>query len=236
MTTATALRTIATDWPRLTTALEDGTNGTWPPAGRMTDYLRALDVEQAEYDRWRAGHRAALDRNPAQLGATRPPLSIHVHDAMRTIEIALAGCADVIAAQSQIEPTPFATADWPAADRTRRNARARADLADPKRWRFRGNVPRAPYTALWLLARVEARPGPFRPLTDAGRRHIAGIAREAVTRMDRVLGLVVADVEDARPCPDCGGLITVRSGAGAPPMARCSGCERLWTMADTMAA
>lgn len=235
---ATLLRQITLTWPQIATALEDGTTGTWPPAGRMTDYLAALDdTAAAEHRYHRARHRLILDRDPAQLGTTRPPLSIHVHDTMRTIELALAGCADAIAARVQIEPIPFPGPEWPADDRARRAARSRADIADPRRWRFRGRTPRAPYTALWLLARVEARPGPFRPLTDTDRRHIGGIAREAIARMDGVLGLSVAEVQHDRACPDCAGPVTVRTEAGDPPTARCGGaCGRVWTMADTVAA
>ncbi|MGW1938983.1 hypothetical protein [Streptomyces goshikiensis] len=237
-TPAALLRQIALTWPQLTTALEDGTTGNWPPAGRMTDYLAALDDTAAAEQRYhRARHRLILDRDPAQLGTTRPPLSIHVHDTIRTIETALAGCADVIASKVQTEPIPAPGRDWPTADRARRAAASRADIADPRRWRFRGRTPRAPYTALWLLARVECRPGPFRPLIDADRRYIGGIAREAIARMDVVLGLSVTEVRHDAACPDCAGPVTVRTEAGDPPTARCAGdCGRVWTLADAAAA
>ncbi|MFJ6935711.1 hypothetical protein [Streptomyces sp. NPDC101132] len=236
-TAATHLRTITTEWPRLNDALADGRTTTWPPAGRMRDYLNAIDdADAADALRWRLAHRTVLDRDPAQLGTTRPPLSIDVHDVRYAIEVALAGCADVIASRVQIEPIPFPGPEWPAADRARRAAASRADVADPRRWRYRGRPPRAPYTALWLLARVEDRRGPFRPLSSADRAYVRGVAREAVHRMESVLGLLTVETPDGRPCPDCGGTIVVRSGAGAPPMARCEGCERLWTSADVRAA
>jgi len=235
MTTAAQhLRTIATEWPRLTDALD--TRGTNWLASRA-DLFRALDeADAADALAHRLGHRRILDRSPDQIGATRPPLSIHVHDTRRTIEAALAGCADVIASSIQIEPIPFPGADWPAADRARRAARSRADIADPRRWRYRGRTPSAPHTALWLLARVEGRPGPFRPLLRADERYIGGIAREAVNRMERVLGLAVRAEPADRPCPDCAGPVIVRTEAGDPPTARCEGCGRVWTMADTVAA
>lgn len=237
MTTSPAahhLRTLITEWPRLTDALDQhGTN--W--LASRADLFRTLDEADAtEVLAHRLGHRAILDRSPHQIGATRPPLAIHVHDTRRSIEAALAGCADVIASKVQIEPIPYPGTDWPANDRARRAARSRADLADPRRWRYHGRTPAAPYTALWLLARAEARPGPFRPLTGGDRQYISGIAREAVTRMERVLGLAVRTTPADRPCPDCSGPVIVRTEAGDPPTARCEGCGRVWTLAEPIAA
>ncbi|MFJ3173776.1 hypothetical protein ACIPJK_23755 [Streptomyces roseus] len=237
MTTTTAaqhLRTIATEWPRLTDALDPrGTN--W--LASRADLFRTLDeADAAEALAYRLGHRTVLDRSPEQLGATRPPLSIRVHDTRRTIEVALAGCADVIASRVQVEPIPYPGLDWPTDDLARRAARSRADVADPRRWRYRGRTPSAPHTALWLLARVERRPGPFRTLTAADERYIRSVAGEAVNRMEAVLGLAVVTEEADRPCPDCGGLLIVRTEAGDPPTARCKQCGRVWTLTEPLAA
>ncbi|MFI8278546.1 hypothetical protein ACIGBH_27470 [Streptomyces sp. NPDC085929] len=241
MTTTAAqhLRTIATNWPDLRTALGDR-----PIHGAfglgLRGYLATLDqhdAEQAAYDRAHAAHRRQQERDPAQLGQRPSPVSLRVYDTMRAIEAALAACADAIAAAVQIEPTPFPGSDWPAADRARREARSRADIADPRRWRFRGRTPSAPHTALWLLARVEHRPGPFRRLNDEQQRYIRGIATGGVARMEAVL-----DVADGRRDlgPDhtcqCGGTIEVYGGAGATPCARCKKCGALWTEAGVIAA
>jgi hypothetical protein len=231
-TAARDLRTIATTWTDLTDAL-----GTPAQLGAFGIGLRGYLAALGQHDPDEAAALRALERDPAQLGERPVPLRLHVYDAMRAIEAALAECADAIAAVSQIEPVPFASSDWPAADRARRNEAARADIADPQRWRYRGTVPRAPYTALWLLARIERRPGPFRTLTKAQHRHITNVARGAVNRMESVLDLADGRKElgDDHPCA-CGGTIEVYGGAGATPCARCKQCGALWTEGGVIAA
>lgn len=238
-TTATTLRTLIHTWPDLQDALGDR-----PAIGAfglgLRGYLNTLDqhdAEQVTYDRAHAAHQRAQERDPAQLGDRPVPLSLRVYDTMRAIEAALAACAEVTAAAVQIEPIPFPGAAWPAADRARRAAASRADLADPRRWRFRGRTPAARHTALWLLARVEHRPGPFRRLTEQQDQYVGSIARGALQRVEDVL-----DVADGRkelsaghPCA-CGGTIEVYGGAGATPCARCKGCGALWTERGIIAA
>ncbi|MDQ0943294.1 hypothetical protein [Streptomyces sp. V1I1] len=257
MTTSQHLRTIATSWTDLRDAL--GTPNVVGAFGLgLRGYLAALEQYDAEEatayhvqrlvtvarqdgntayecahcDHVGPGHDHGVseDRSPDQLGQRPVPISLRVYATMRTIEAALAECADAIAAVAQIEPTPFATKDWPAADRARRDARARADLADPRRWRFRGNTPPAPYTALWLLARVERRPGPFRALTEQQLRHIGNVALGAVARMEAVLDLADGkrELSGQHTCA-CGGIIVVYGGAGATPCANCKSCGALWT-------
>lgn len=225
MTTSNNLRQIATSWTDLRDALGAPTQASWPPV-TLRSYLNALQ----ELDLDEAAALRALERDPSQIGQRPVPISLRIYDTMRTIEAALAETADQIAAEVQREPVPFAPRTWPAADQTRRNALARADLADPKRWRFRGNTPPAPYTALWLCARVERRPGPFRTLTEQQHRHIGNVARGAVQRMEAVLDLAdgCKELSDAHTCA-CGGRIEVHGGAGATPVARCQGCGALWT-------
>lgn len=225
MTTSNNLRTIATTWTDLRDALGTPTQASWPPV-TLRSYLTQLE----QHDLEEATALRMLERDPSQIGARPIPISLRIHDTMRTIEAALAECADVIAAVAQVEPIPFPGREWPADDRARRTARARADLADPRRWRFRGNTPPAPYTALWLLARVERRPGPFRTLSEQQERHIGNVARESVTRMETVLDLADGKRElgDEHRCA-CGGRIVVYGGAGATPCANCEGCGALWT-------
>ncbi|MFJ1869939.1 hypothetical protein [Streptomyces chartreusis] len=252
MTTVNHLRTIATRWTDLADALASTGTATWPPAGRMSDYLNALDQadeQLAEAARWQAAYtRQFLDRDPTQIGATRPPLRIAILDTMRTVEAALIHTADEVAHVVQREPMAFTparkvdrttyTSERHARvvheDRQRRDALARADVADPRRWRFGGRHT-APHTALWLLARVEARPGPFRPLPDREHRLIANVASEACERVERALDIAGCKATVARPCPDCGGSIEMQGGAGAEPVARCTGCGRIWTQAHAAA-
>lgn len=233
MSTAAAdLRTLITTWPDLCEAL--GTPGTIGGLGRgLRGYLATLE----QYDLEEAAALRALERNPAQLGQRPAPVQLRILETKRTIEAALAECADQTAAAVQIEPIPFPTRNWPAADRARRTTMARADLADPRRWRFRGTTPRAPYTALWLLARVEHRPGPCRRLTDQHHQHIANVAREAVHRIEAALDTVEQrrELGAEHPCP-CGGVIEVYGGAGATPCARCTQCGALWSEEGVIAA
>lgn len=238
MTTAEHLRTIALRWTDLTDALATTGTTTWPPAGRMTDYLRALDdadAELAEAARWQAAYaRQYLDRDPAQIGATRPPLRIAVLDTMRTVETALVATGDQVAAAVQRSPMAGAPRSWPAADRARRNQLALADAADPRRWRYGGRHT-APHTALWLLARVQDRPGPFTPLPDRERRLIANVAREACARVENALDIAARTAVIAEPCPDCGGRLDMHGGAGAAPVAHCTACGRTWAERDAAA-
>ncbi|MFE7273018.1 hypothetical protein [Streptomyces sp. NPDC057623] len=245
MNTATHLRTIATHWTDLTDALATTGTTTWPPAGRMSDYLNALDQadeELAEAARWQAAYnRQFLDRDPAQIGATRPPLRIAILDTMRNVEIALTATGDQVAAAVQRSPMSFAPRGWPAADRQRRDQLARADTADPRRWRYGGRHT-APHTALWLLARVEARPGPFRPLPDREYRLIANVAQEASERIERALDIADRTATLAMPCPrminvvfPCSGRIEIHGGAGAEPVAHCIECGHIWTGQDRSA-
>ncbi|MFJ1865517.1 hypothetical protein ACIOD1_12880 [Streptomyces sp. NPDC088097] len=230
--TATTLRTLITTWPDLRNALGDR-----PTIGAfglgLRGYLAALD----EHDIAEAAALRAEERNPAQLGDRPVPLSLRIYDTMRAVEAALATCAEVTAASIQTEPIPLPGRDWPADDLARRTAASRADLADPRRWRFRGRTPSAQHTALWLLARVEQRPGPFRRLSEAQEQYIGAIARGAVQRIEEAL-----DVADGRRelgaghvCA-CGGTIEVYGGAGATPCARCTGCGALWTERGIVAA
>lgn len=241
MTTATTLRTLITLWPDLHAALGDRPiHGAYGLG--LRGYLAAiaqLDDEQALYDHAHAAYRRSQERDPAQLGDRPVPLNLAIYDTMRAIEAALAHCAEVTAAAVQIEPIPLPGRDWPAADRDRRTAASRADLADRRRWRYgRHTTPPATYTALWLLARAEGRPGPFRPLTEPQEQYIRGVARGALARAQDTLDTAGDRRTQLGPehrC-QCGGLIEVWGGGGATPCARCTGCGVLWTEAGVIAA
>ena len=231
-TTATTLRTLITTWPDLHAALGDR-----PVHGAFGLGLRGYLTALNDHDIAEAAALRALERDPAQLGDRPAPLSLRIYDTMRAVEAALAACADAIAAEVQDEPIPLPGPEWPADDRARREAASRADLADPRRWRFRGRTPSAQHTALWLLARIEHRQGPFRRLTEQQERYIGAIARGALQRIEGAL-----DVADGRkelgahhPC-QCGGTIEVYGGAGAILCARCKRCGALWTEQGVIAA
>ncbi|MFF3398270.1 hypothetical protein ACFYW6_07125 [Streptomyces sp. NPDC002659] len=232
MTTSQQLRTIATTWTDLQDAL-----GAPAQLGAFGLGLRGYLARLDQYDAEEAAALRALERDPSQIGERPVPIRLRVFDTMRSIQAGLAELADQIAAEVQREPVSFAPRDWPAAERARRNALARADLADPRRWRFRGNRPPAPYTALWLLARVEHRPGPCRRLNEAQQERIGHVARGAVTRIEAVLDVAdrCKELSDENTCA-CGGRIEVYGGAGATPVARCQGCGALWTEQGIIAA
>lgn len=225
MTTSQHLRTLINLWPDLHDALGQRTT-----IGAFGLGLRGYIAALEQYDLEEAAALRALERDPMQIGQRPVPISLRVYGTMRAIEAGLAECADQTAAAVQREPVSFAPRDWPAADRARRDTLARADLADPRRWRFRGNTPPARYTALWLLARVERRPGPFRALNEQQLQHIARVAAESVRRIEAALDLADGrkELSEQHTCA-CGGVIEVYGGAGATPVARCQGCGALWT-------
>lgn len=238
-TTATQLQTVARLWPDLTDAL--GTPTTVAGFGLgLRGYLATIeqhDAEQVEFDRWQAAAMRALERSPQQLGARPIPISLRVHDTMRTVEAALHETADQIAAASQREPMRPAPANWPTGDRIRRNQLAAADARDPQRWQLTGTRPGAVRAALWLSARAEGRRWPGRPLDDAQQQHIARVATEALRRVETTLDLAEQRRELAaeHPC-QCGGTIEVYGGAGAHPVARCKGCGAIWSERGVVAA
>ncbi|MFC8945934.1 hypothetical protein [Streptomyces rochei] len=237
------LRTIALRWTDLQDALGGASAPVWPPAGRMRDYLRSLeelDAEEAEAERHRALALRLLERDPAQLGERPIPIRLRIHDTMRTVHASLLACADAVAEVVQrppmAPPAPRRAAvattraerlAWE--DHARRVELAQQDAADPRRWKWTGTRPTAPYTALWLLARVEGAPGPFRPLPDREQRLIGNVAREACARVETALDIAARTAALAHPCPDCGGQLAMYGGAGALPVAHCRGCGRTWT-------
>lgn len=229
MTTDAAihLRAIVTLWPLLDEAKTTQSPSSWPPAGRMSDYLKQLD----ELDMPQRGAR-----DGSGTGEAPAPLRIHVLDTQRLVHAALVECADSVAECVQRRPMAMPaprraavarTRDervaW--ADHARRVQAAQDDAADRRRWRWTGTRPSAPYTALWLLARVLDRPGPFTPLADAQCRLVANVASGAAERIDHALQLARVTRPLGEVCI-CGGRLVVDGGDGHPPMVRCLGCHR----------
>lgn len=231
------LRAIVTLWPLLDEALSTSAPSSWPPAGRMSDYLKQLD----ELDMPQRGAR-----DGSGTGEAPAPLRIHVLDTQRLVHAALLGCADAIAEHVQRQPMAMPaprraavahTRDervaW--ADHARRVQAAQDDAADRRRWRWTGARPSAPYAALWLLARVLDRPGPFTPLAEAQRRHVANVASGAIERIDHALQLARITRPLGETCA-CGGRLAIDGGDGEPPTVRCTGCHRRVTAAGGLLA
>jgi len=235
--TAQHLRTIATTWTDLRDAL-----GAPAQLGAFGLGLRGYLARLDQYDAAEALALRALERDPAQIGQRPIPIKLRVYETMRTVEAALVETADQTAAVVQHPPlTPMPARHGFYAserdmrigeqDRARRNALARADMADLRRWKLKGGGRRtAPYAALWLITRIERRPGPFDALSEQQRRHIANVAATSVERIEAVLDLAEGQRELSKEhtCA-CGGTIEVYGGAGATPVARCQGCGALWT-------
>lgn len=250
MTTTSAasrdLSTVILHWPDLTIALGGASAPTWPPAGRMSDYLRAIEQrDQDQMDRDLA--TALLDRileradSASDAPGERPiPIRLPIHETMRIVRAALLHCADTVAEVVQRTPmkappprraayarTRAERVAWE--DHGRRIQAAQDDAADPRRWRWTGIRPDAPYTAMWLLGRVQGAPGPFRPLTEGELERIATVARGAANRVEQALDVGERTAAISLPCPECGGRLTLHGGAGASPVAHCTKCGHIWS-------
>ncbi|MGW1039872.1 hypothetical protein [Streptomyces sp. NPDC002547] len=238
MTTAAHLTVVIRHWPDLTETLGGASAPTWPPAGRMADYMRALeqrDDEQAEAERHQALALRTLERDPSQIGERPIPIRLPIHETMRLVRAALVHCADQIASSVQRPVMGLLPDGYPAKERARREQLVMADRHDPRRWSWTSIRPDAPYTALWLLGRVQGAPGPFRPLTTLQADHIAAVARGAAERVEHALDITSSKATLTAPCPNCGGRLDVHGGAGAAPIAHCAQCGHVWTGQDAAA-
>ncbi|MEV5977527.1 hypothetical protein [Streptomyces sp. NPDC052114] len=235
-TTATHLRTVAMHWSDLHEAAGQPAQIGAFGLG-LKGYLARLDeldAEQLEHARHQAAHLRSLERSTDQLGERPAPVRLAVLDTMRAVEAALVDCADQTAATVQRSPMAYAPRGWPAADRARRNALARADALDPRRWRYTGHRT-APYAALWLLTRIERKGGPFTALTDPQRARIGAVAAGAAERVERALD-IAAQRRTLKQPHDCGGAIDIHGGEGRAPLAHCTGCGQVWSEAEVIAA
>jgi hypothetical protein len=230
-TTTQHLVTVIHHWGDLNEALGAPTKVASFGLG-LRNYLAALDridEQQAEAERHRALALRTLERDPTQLGERPIPLRVHILDTMSAVHTDLLDCADHTAAAVQRSPMGPLPAGYPAADRARRAVLAMRDQHDPRRWRWTGPRPAAPYAALWLLGRVQGAPGPFHRLTEPDADHIASVARHAAQRVEQALDIADRIAPISQPCPDCAGRIEIHGGAGATPVARCGTCGRVWT-------
>lgn len=252
MTTTTAihLHTIVLHWADLHEAA--GAPSTLGAFGLgLRGYLARLeeiDAEQAEYELHQAAHLRSLERDPIQLGPRPVPIRLHILDTMSGIRSDLLQCADTIAEtvmRKPIAPPPPRRAAYARTraerrvweDHARRVQAAQDDAADQRRWRWTGVRPDAPYTALWLLGRVQGAPGPFRRhLSEQETARIASVARSCAERIERTLDIATQTRTLEQRHDECGGRIEVHGGDGARPLARCTGCGRIWTEGGVIAA
>ncbi|MFH9823039.1 hypothetical protein [Streptomyces bobili] len=239
MTTTTHLHTVVLHWADLHEAAgQPSTIGGFGLG--LRGYLARLnaDADQLEYEGHQAAHLRTLERDPTQLGIRPTPVRLHILDTMAAIHADLLQCADAIAETVQRRPTAPPAPRRAAYARTRadrvawedhasRVQAAQDDAADRRRWRWTGTRPDAPYTALWLLGRVQGAPGPFRALTVSETDRIAAVARSTAGRVERALDIAAQRRTLERPCT-CGGRIDVHGGEGRQPVAHCTGCGRIW--------
>lgn len=225
--TATHLRTVILHWPDLREALAAPVMVGAFGIGLRGYLAHQTDDATDEYERAHAAHLRSKERDPIQLGERPVPLRISVFDTMRAVEEDLVELADQIAAVVQRAAMSPAPRSWPAADRARRDQLAAADRLDPRRWKWTGQRT-AQYAALWLLARVERRPGPFAALDEEQLLAIARVARSSADRVERALDIGSEQRALERRCA-CGGRIDVHGGAGRLPLAHCMGCGRVWS-------
>ncbi|KAF2774654.1 hypothetical protein [Streptomyces sp. OM5714] len=247
-TTATHLRTCAIHWTDLHEAA--GQPAQYGAFGLgLRGYLARLDqadAEQLEYERHQAAHLRSLERDPMQLGDRPTPVRLHILDTMRAVEAALVHCADDIAHHVQRAPMAPPRAQRAAVartraerlaweDRARQIQQAKADLVDPRRWKYTGRRT-APHASLWLLARIERAAGPCRRLTDDEEQHIGNVAAGAAARVERALDIAAQRRTLSTPCPDCDGAVDVHGGEGRTPVAHCTGCGKIWAESGVIAA
>lgn len=228
-TTAAHLWTCAHHWSDLTDALTTSGTATWPPAGRMADYLASVhrtDDDQ-EAARQRATALRALERSPDQIGEVRAPIRLQILELMQSVHTSLLECADHTASAVQkpvLSPLP---PGYSPAYQARHELLMLKDRNDPRRWRWTGARPDAPYAALWLLARVQGAPGPFRRLPVLLLDQVAAVARAAAGQVERALD-IVGQQRTLKERHLCGGTITLYGGEGQAPVAHCRGCGQLW--------
>jgi hypothetical protein len=232
--TAAHLQYVIDSWEHLTDMLTTRHDSTWPPAMGITHLLDEPTDPAADADEAAARARTRLaERADSRytLGASPAPIRLLVVDTMRAVETALVYEADVLAQEVQRPVMAAAPSHWLPTDRELRARLVAEDSADPRRWRY-GQHRAAVYAAVWLLCRVEARPGPFLALSAAQLHRVGKVARAAQSRVAGVLDAVRSAQLTAWPCPLCDSPIGMSSGDGGAPVAVCFGCRQEWTLPD----
>ncbi|MFJ8334592.1 hypothetical protein [Streptomyces sp. NPDC094437] len=212
--TVTALRCVREQWVELLLAIETPPADVWPPR-QLAHTRRAGDDEPLVVE----------DRAPLVLREHPAPLNLDALDAGLAIERMLFDLADTLAAAVQ-----------------------HAKQDDPRRWEFQhpgaANARRAAgsrayglhFASVWIEGRVldeDTEPEqqldgtptapPFKPLPPHLLHEARRTARVAEGRLLRTLGLDqrTMPVPD-RPCPWCGGELTLHTTPDGAPSVTCS--------------
>ncbi|MET7616977.1 hypothetical protein [Streptomyces sp. NPDC005408] len=237
--TADALRTVRELWGELLLAIETPPADVWPPR-QLAHTMRAGDDELL-----------VEERAPLVLREHPAPLNLDALDAGLAIERQVFALADTLAAAVQY-----------------------AGPGDPHRWEFQNpgaadagaaagsRAHGLHFACVWIEGRVldeDTEPEqqldgtlaapPFAPLPPHLLHEARRTARTAEGRLLRTLGLDqrTTPVPD-RPCPWCGGELTLRTDPDGPPTVTCSTGEdctapvpldnrgrRVWGWADLVA-
>ncbi|MDH6123426.1 hypothetical protein [Kitasatospora sp. GP82] len=225
------LRTVRQEWAALMVAIETPPPAAWPPAQLSTH----LAQQQAADD-------AALpvtDRTPLTLRQHPAPANLTALDAAVRVERMLFDLADTLAAAvqrpiaRQLASSPGRVPVW---------ADDPADADDPRRWRYPSPTDPgsrrhgAHWAAVWVEGRLldddtapeqqadyTARPALFGLLPGHLRHEAVRVAGQCERLVLHALQLDPRStpVED-RPCPWCGGELTVHTAPGEAPRATCS--------------
>jgi hypothetical protein len=236
--TAAHLQYVIDSWDHLTDMLTTRHGSTWPPAMGITHVLDGTADPDTAADEAAARADARLAERADSgytLGESPAPIRLLVVDVMRAVETALVYETDVLAQEVQRPVMAAAPSHWLPADREMRARLVAEDSADPRRWRY-GQHRTAVYAAVWLLCRIERRPGPFLALSGVQQQRLARVARTAHDRIAQVLDAVRTAQLTAWPCPLCDSPIGMSSGDGAAPVAVCFGCRQEWTLATAEVA
>ncbi|WP_282698034.1 hypothetical protein [Streptomyces sp. CC208A] len=229
-TTAQNLQHIADRWDDLAELLDTHGPDTWPPARPGIEYLRALDHQDAADT---AGYRTLAEaiahalHHPQQLRTIRHPSGQLYYQCAHCEHV---GDGHTHPVREDRDPAQLGDRPVPirlhVADARRAitiglvtlaDDLARIDAIDRSDWYGRDPANKtAPTAARWLLARLPV-------ATPAEAARIGSYAREAATRLDRVLGTGRASAPlPGRPCPWCGGELVAHTEAGTLVSISCS--------------
>ncbi|WP_405018157.1 hypothetical protein OHV05_15320 [Kitasatospora sp. NBC_00070] len=226
---AAQLRTVRQQWADLLLAIETPPASEWPPA-QLSTHLARQQADDAEL--------LVADRVPLSLRQHPAPANLTALDAAVRIEELLFDCADTLAAAVQRPParhlvsSPGRPPVW---------AAILGDAADPRRWTYRS--PTDPgsrrhglhWAAVWVEGRLldeDTTPDPRRDHTRGAalfgllpghlRHETIRVAGQCERILLRALQLDARSTAiPGRPCPWCGGELTLHTTPGEPPSVTC---------------
>ncbi|MFD4659325.1 hypothetical protein ACFWP2_27270 [Kitasatospora sp. NPDC058444] len=225
------LRTVRAHWGALLVAIETAPAPAWPPAQLSTHLARqAADDVELLVD----------DRVPLTLRQHPAPANLHALDAAVRVERLVFDTADTLAAavQRPIERRPISTPGRPVVW-----ALDEADAGDPRRWHYASPTdPGSRRHGLhWAALYVEGRlldedtepeqragahtrgPALFGLLPEQRAHEVVRVAGQAERLVLGALGLDRSETPvEGRPCPWCGGELTLHTDPRTAPSVTCS--------------